>query len=109
MELQLTADSKVASWYAAMSTEERYYCNFGVNPACLDVLKSGPLRIVGADAEGEVRVIELPDHPFFVGVLYVPQSRSAPGAPHPLVSAFIAAASKFAGRMDARAGTHGRI
>jgi len=36
------------------------------------MLASGPLRIVGSDAEGEVRVGELRGHPFFVGTLYVP-------------------------------------
>jgi len=50
------------------------------------MLASGPLRIVGSDAEGEVRVGELRGHPFFVGTLYVPQARSMPDSPHPLAS-----------------------
>ena len=49
------------------------------------------LKVVGSDAEGEVRVLELPEHPFFVATLFVPQTRSRPQAPHPLVSAFLEA------------------
>jgi CTP synthase (UTP-ammonia lyase) len=49
------------------------------------------MRIAATDATGEVRAIERVDHPFFVGTLYQPQLRSAPGAPHPI----------FAGLLDA--------
>ena len=65
--------------------------NFGVNPDKVQLLKSGPLRITGSDTEGEVRVIELPNHPFFLGTLFVPQARSTLSHPHPLVNAFLSA------------------
>jgi CTP synthase (UTP-ammonia lyase) len=39
-----------------------------------------------------VRILELQGHPFFIGTLYVPQARSKSGDPHPLVTAFVAAA-----------------
>ena len=74
---------------------EQYYCNFGVNPDKVPLLRKGPLQITGSDAEGEVRVVELPDHPFFVGTLFVPQLRSTPERPHPLVTAFIRAAGRI--------------
>jgi len=89
MHLRLVPGSQVASIYGETTAVERYYCNFGVHPDRVAVLRSGPLRIVGSDAEGEVRVVELPGHPFFVGTLYVPQARSTPTTPHPLVSAFL--------------------
>src|SRR5205814_317332 len=41
----------------------------------------------------EARVIALPGHPFFIGTLFVPQARSTPERPHPLVTAFVAAAA----------------
>jgi CTP synthase (UTP-ammonia lyase) len=50
------------------------------------------LKVTGSDSEGEIRVIELPGHPFFIGTLFVPQTRSRPEAPHPLVTAFLKAA-----------------
>ena len=68
---------------------ERYYCNFGVNPKYIEDLTSNTLRAVGSDSEGDVRVLELSDHPFYVGTLFVPQSRSTQSAPHPLVTEFV--------------------
>jgi CTP synthase (UTP-ammonia lyase) len=91
MHLRLVPGSQVAAIYGETSVVERYYCNFGVHPDRLAALAAGPLRIVGSDAEGAVRVVELPGHPFFIGTLYVPQARSTPNAPHPLVSAFLRA------------------
>jgi CTP synthase (UTP-ammonia lyase) len=91
MKLGFARGSKVADIYGAASATERYYCNFGVNSEYVELLKSGSLRVTGSDSEGEVRVIELPNHPFFIGTLYVPQSLSTPTAPHPLVSAFLRA------------------
>ena len=92
MQLQFAAGSRVSKIYASRSATEQYYCNFGVNPAHIEALKSGLLDIVGSDSEGEVGVIELPRHEFFVGTLFVPQMRSTPTSPHPLVSAFLQAA-----------------
>jgi CTP synthase (UTP-ammonia lyase) len=89
MRLQFTAGSQVAAIYGTQTAVEEYYCNFGVDPACVPLLKSGPLQVTGADSEGEVRVIELPGHPFFIGTLFVPQMRSTLRHPHPLVTAFL--------------------
>jgi CTP synthase (UTP-ammonia lyase) len=91
MALRLVPGSQVAKIYGATTAVERYYCNFGVHPDRVGVLASGPLQIVGSDAEGEVRVVELPGHPFFIGTLFVPQTGSTPERPHPLVSAFLTA------------------
>ena len=88
MQLRFSAASRVAAWYGSTTAIEHYYCNFGVNPKYVSLVSSGNLKIVGCDAEGEVRVVEMPDHRFFVGTLYVPQMRSTPDAPHPLVTAF---------------------
>jgi CTP synthase (UTP-ammonia lyase) len=91
MRLQFMEGSQVAAIYGAQTAVEEYYCNFGVNPACVPLLRSGPLQVTGADSEGEARVIELPGHPFFIGTLFVPQMRSTPQNPHPLVTAFLQA------------------
>ena len=89
MELRFQPDSQVARIYGSSQTRERYYCNFGVAPEAVELLKASPIRVVGSDAEGEVRVIELPSHPFFIGTLFVPQILSTPEKPHPLVTAFL--------------------
>ena len=92
LRIQLRQDSLAARCYGATEMEETYYCNFGVNPQFAKVLLQGRLEVVGSDAEGEVRVVEYPEHPFFVGTLFVPQMRSTKAQPHPLVSAFVAEA-----------------
>ena len=92
LRVALVPGSRVAQIYGTTEAVEQYYCNFGVNPDKVPLLRKGPLQITGSDPEGEVRVVELPDHPFFVGTLFVPQMRSTPERPHPLVTAFVRAA-----------------
>ena len=94
MQLRFAVGSQAASIYGTLQATENYYCNFGVNPECVAMLTDGPLVVSGSDAEGEVRVIELPGHPFFIGTLFVPQARSTAAAPHPLVSAFLSSIAR---------------
>jgi CTP synthase (UTP-ammonia lyase) len=91
MDLTFAKGSQISGIYSSLKAVERYYCNFGVNPEYVLRLKSHTLQVTGSDAEGEVRVIELPDHPFFIGTLFVPQARSTVETPHPLVTAFLTA------------------
>lgn len=94
MELTFSPGSRVAEIYGATSATEEYYCNFGVNPNHISLFKSGSLKITGSDSEGEIRVIELLGHPFFLGTLFVPQTRSTAEQPHPLVTAFMKAVNE---------------
>ncbi len=94
MLLQFVPNSRVSQIYGSHSATEQYYCNFGINPDCIELLKSGPMNFVASDAEGEIRVIELPQHPYYVGTLYVPQMRSTEQDPHPLVTAFLQSAAE---------------
>lgn len=91
MELRLQEGSRVARIYGLTDPKESYYCNFAVNPDYLEEIRNGPIVISGSDSEGEVRVVEYPDHPFFIATLFVPQTRSTPQQPHPLVNAFVEA------------------
>lgn len=101
MTITLDPSSMVARIYGAKSVQEEYLCNFGVNPEYEETLRSGALRVVGADAEGTVRAVELPGHPFFVGTLFLPQHNSTPSNPHPLVCAFLKACSQSPSRLVA--------
>ncbi len=92
MELNFVEGSQVAGYYGGLKAVESFYCNFGVAPERADEIRAGALKVVGSDTEGEIRVVELPGHPFFVGTLYVPQTRSLPGQPHPLILGFVHAA-----------------
>jgi CTP synthase (UTP-ammonia lyase) len=91
MRISLQPDSLVAGHYGQTSVEEQYRCNFGFNTDYMGLFSAGTLRSVGSDDEGIVRVVELADHPFCVGTLFLPQLNSSPSAPHPLISGFIRA------------------
>lgn len=92
MELLIQPESTVARFYGTAKVNEKYYCNFGVNPDYVEELKKAPIQIVGSDSEGETRVIEIPENRFFVATLFVPQTRSTGENPHPLVTGFVKAA-----------------
>jgi len=89
----LNPDSRTAAIYRRTTAAERYRCSFGLNPDYLMRLHHGGLRIAGVGDVGEVTVVELPDHPFFVATLFMPERSSRPGAPHPLVTAYVRAAA----------------
>lgn len=72
---------------------ERYHCSYGLNPAYLDALTSGGLRFSGFDDDGQVRVVELPGHPFFLGTLFQPELAGDGSHPHPIIRALAVAAA----------------
>jgi CTP synthase (UTP-ammonia lyase) len=92
MSVDIAAGTTAAAAYGTTSTTERYYCNFGLNHEHVPALQAAGLAVSGVDHNGEVRIVELPAHPFFVATLFVPQVASIDTAPHPLVAAFVAAA-----------------
>ena len=94
MTIALRPGSMLADIYGHTSVQEQYLCNFGVNPEYVDTLSSGGLKVVGSDAEGAVRAVELSGHPFFVGTLFLPQLASTASKPHPLISAFVRACAR---------------
>jgi len=94
MTVSIAPRTRAADAYGTISSSERYYCNFAINPARLPDLVAAGLAVTGVDAEGEVRIVELPDRRWFVATLFVPQATTTPEAPHPLVRAFVAAAAR---------------
>ncbi len=92
MAVRLASDSRAARCYGRTEAMERYYCDFGLNPEHQRRLHEGGLRIVGEDQDGEARVLELPDHRFYIATLFVPQLSSSAGSPHPLISGYLRAA-----------------
>ena len=91
--------------YGREEAEEAFRCNFGLNPKYRVRILSGPLRVAGVDDNGEVRVVELANHPFFVATLFLPQLSSMPAAPHPLIVAYLRAAAAFHDSRDTRSVT----
>jgi CTP synthase (UTP-ammonia lyase) len=106
----IRAGTRAERLYGADQTIERYYCSYGVNPVYQDVLEDAGMNMSGVGEAGEARIIELPDHPFFVATLFVPQARSTPDAPHPVVAGYAGAvkaraASSFSARADGSTST----
>ena len=94
MELRVTLRPQTIArrLYGREEAIERYYCTFGVNPEYAETLADHrDLVISGRDLGGEIRIVEILSHPFFLGTLFVPQAQSTEGKPHPLVSGFLQA------------------
>ena len=90
--VRLVEGSIARSLYGRDTTVEDYYCNYGVNPEYVDELARSGLHVSGVDDEGDVRLVERRDHPFFVGTLFLPQTRCSVEQPHPVMQAFVQAA-----------------
>lgn len=86
--------SRTARIYGRTEIAERYRCHFGLNPEYVGPLHRGGLRVAGIDEDGNASVIEFPEHPFFVGTLFLPERASRLDAPHPLVTAYLKAAAE---------------
>ncbi|MFG2606147.1 hypothetical protein ACGFT2_21750 [Streptomyces sp. NPDC048514] len=72
-------------------TVERYFCAYGPSRH-LGTLRAHGLRFSGHDEHGEVRVAELPGHPFFLATLFQPELFGDGSVPHPVVRALARAA-----------------
>ncbi|MBC2874580.1 MULTISPECIES: CTP synthase C-terminal region-related (seleno)protein [Streptomyces] len=77
-------------------TVERYHCSYALDPAYEDVLRAHGLRFSGADEEGGARIVELPEHPFFLGTLFQPELAGDGTRAHPLIRALAEAAVRHA-------------
>jgi CTP synthase (UTP-ammonia lyase) len=89
-------NSRIAKAYGIGEATEGYRCRYGLNPVFQAMLVSGPLRAVAGDATGEVRAVELDDHPFFVATLFQPERMALKGQLPPLVAAFVQACASNA-------------
>jgi len=91
---RLEPGTRAATAYAEPEVSERHRHRFEVNNAFRERLAEAGLIVSGASPDGHLaEIMELRDHPFFVGVQFHPEFRSRPTNPHPLFRDFIAAAS----------------
>ncbi|MEO1796785.1 MAG: CTP synthase, partial [Pseudomonadota bacterium] len=89
----LSEGSKVADVYGVTSIEERHRHRYEVDIKYRDKLEEKGLRFTGMSPDGRLpEIVEVTDHPWFIGVQFHPELKSRPFAPHPLFSSFIAAA-----------------
>jgi CTP synthase len=81
----------------APSIEERHRHRYEVNVHFRPILESRGVRFSGMSPDGVLpETMEIPDHPWFIGVQYHPELKSKPFDPHPLFASFIGAAVRQA-------------
>ena len=90
--VDLAPGSLLARLYASARVVERTTCDYGLALDAQHLAGEYGMQVVGTDDSGEVRAVERPDHPFFVGTLYQPQLRSTPSWPHPVFVGLLNAA-----------------
>jgi CTP synthase (UTP-ammonia lyase) len=81
--------------YGTTAATEQFACNYGLNPAYREHLSHGALQVAGKDEVGEVRIVELATHRFFLATLFLPQLSSSLARPHSLIVAYLQAAQHF--------------
>ncbi|WP_367320174.1 hypothetical protein [Streptomyces sp. HUAS ZL42] len=95
--VRVEPDSLAHSVIGSERTVERYSCHYGPSRH-LDTLQAHGLRFSGRDTAGQVRIAELPGHPFFLATLFQPELHGDGSRPHPIVRALARAAVEHATR-----------
>ena len=92
-EAVLNPESRVAEIYGADRISERHRHRYEVNIAYKDTLEAAGLRFSGTSPDGLLpEIVEISEHPWFIGVQFHPELKSRPFEPHPLFKSFVKAA-----------------
>ncbi len=98
---RLSRGSRAAEIYGVPEVSERHRHRYEVSNVYRDAFLEHGLRLSGLSPDGSlVEIIELPEHPWFVGCQFHPELRSRPTRPHPLFAAFVAASAKAKRRRE---------
>ena len=91
----LSEGSLVAQMYGRQNISERHRHRYEVNIDYKDRIEAVGLKFSGMSPDGILpEIVEIPEHPWFIGVQYHPELKSRPFEPHPLFAGFVAAALK---------------
>ena len=89
----LRPGSKIAGIYGQSEIFERHRHRYEVNTAYREALEDKGMVFAGMSPDGLLpETVELPEHPWFIGVQYHPELKSRPFEPHPLFASFVRAA-----------------
>jgi CTP synthase len=92
-EAKLKEGTRIAEIYGATEIAERHRHRYEVNMTYREPLEAAGMTFSGASPDGLLpETIEIPSHPWFIGVQYHPELKSKPFDPHPLFASFVAAA-----------------
>jgi CTP synthase len=90
---QISKNSLSFAAYEQTEVSERHRHRYEFNNDYRDQLSELGLRIAGVHSERDlVEIVEVEDHPWFVGVQFHPEFQSKPNKPHPLFAGFVEAA-----------------
>ena len=88
----IAPDSRVHGIYRADTISERHRHRYEVNINYRGCLEKAGLRFCGMSPDSSLpEIVELPSHPWFIGVQFHPELKSRPFAPHPLFTSFVGA------------------
>jgi CTP synthase (UTP-ammonia lyase) len=91
--ISVVRGSLLAELIGGSELRERYFCNYEVNEEFRPRLEAAGLVVSAIGPNGEVRAIELREHPFFVATLFQPQLTSkTSGEAHPVIEGLLRAA-----------------
>ena len=91
-EARLKKDTKISKIYSSLKIEERHRHRYEVNINYKEDFENKGMIFSGLSPDNKLpEIIELKDHPWFIGVQFHPEFKSRPLAPHPLFSSFIKA------------------
>ena len=92
---KLVENSKVKNLYKQNVIEERHRHRFEYNNNYREEMEKAGLKIAGASPDGNlVEIVELENHPYFVGCQFHPEFKSRPNKPHPLFVELVAKSIK---------------
>jgi CTP synthase len=85
--------------YGETAISERHRHRYEVNDVYVEMLEKGGMYATGKNSEtGLVEIMEIPEHPFFIGVQFHPELKSTPERPHPLFVALVKASMEYKNR-----------
>jgi CTP synthase len=99
---QLTAGTLAQRIYGSTTIEERHRHRYEFNNRYLPAVQQAGLTVSGMSEDDLVEVVEIQDHPWFVGVQFHPEFKSTPRDGHPLFTSFIQAALRQARQRSQR-------
>ena len=98
---RLLDNTLVRELYGKSEILERHRHRYEFNNSYLETLENAGLRVAGTSVDGSlVEIVEIPDHPWFVGVQFHPEFTSTPRDGHPLFSGYVRAARKHAETLE---------
>ena len=109
-EIRLRRESRMRAVYGADIISERHRHRYEFNNTYMDPLQDAGFQIAGKTLDGTlVEVVEVPDHPWFIGCQFHPEFKSTPRDGHPLFKGFVEAASNYREETRDRSGASERL